>query len=107
MPALPVTAIILAEENSLFNFAKLFKKEIESLTFIIFELLIFDVEEVTTHPAPFFIASATNLLPSFFFPVIAKNKFSFLIDLVSIERPLKFVSFVFPITLLINSLFWR
>ena len=81
------------------------KKEIESLTFITFGLLIFDIEEVTTHPAPFFRASATYLLPSFFFPVIAKNKFSFLIDLVSIERPLKFTFFVFPITLLIKSLF--
>ena len=52
------------------------------------------------HPAPFFKASLINLFPSNFFPLIAKNKLPFLIDLVSIERPLKLTSFFFLIFLL-------
>ena len=41
----------------------------------------------TIHPAPFFKALATNLFPSLFLPLIATNKLSFFIVLVSIEIP--------------------
>ena len=56
-------------------------------------------EEVITPPAPFLSASLINLLPSLFFPLIAKNKLSFLIDLVSMERPFTFREFFIKIFL--------
>ena len=83
-------AIILAEVYSFFVLAKLFKKEIVLLIFIIFLLYFFGIEEESIHPAPFLSALLMNLLPSFFFPLIAKNKLSLLNFLVSIYKPLKF-----------------
>ena len=72
---------------------------------IIFLLIFFFARDDTTHPAPFISASLTNLLPSFFFPLIAKNKLFLLIDLVSIDRPSKFTCLIFPkILLRINLL---
>ena len=71
--------------------AKLFKNKIVFLTLIIFLFFLFIIE--TTHPAPFFSASLMNLFPSLYFPLIARNKFSFLIVLVSIESPLNLKNF--------------
>ena len=53
LPALPVTAIILADVISLLHFAKRFKKFIVSWTFMIFLLFFLPGKEVTAHPAPF------------------------------------------------------
>ena len=107
LPALPVTAIIFAKVSSLLDFAKLFKNEIEFLRVIIFLLFLFVILEEITQPAPFFNAVSINLFPLIFFPFIAKNKFPFLIVLVSMERPLKLSDFFFPKILLIINLFCR
>ena len=56
------------------------------LNFIL--IFIFEkCEPETIHPAPFFKALAKNLFPSLFLPLIATNKLSFFIVLVSIEIP--------------------
>ena len=95
LPALPVTAIILAEVSFLLYLASRFKKTCVFFTFIIFLFFLIAVEEETTQPAPFFKALFINVFPSFFFPFIAKNRLSFCIVLVSIESPLKFNQFFF------------
>ena len=81
---------------SLFNLANVFKKVIVSSTLIIFLLSFFKIFVEITQPALFLIASLINLFPLFFFPLIAQNKLSFFIVLVSIERPLKFTDFFLP-----------
>ena len=106
-PALPVTAIIFAKESSLLSFAKLFKNELEFLTFIIFLLFFFETLEEIIHPAPFLNATFINLFPSVFFPLIAKNKLPLLIVLVSIEKPIKLGNFFFLKILLSINLFCK
>ena len=87
-PALPVIAIIFAEEFSRLIFAKYFKKEIEF--FILITLFRYWLaESVTTQLAPFLKATFMNLFPLFDFPLIAKNRLPLFIDLVSDDNPLK------------------
>ena len=52
--------------------------------------IVFGIEEERIHPAPFLRALLINLLPSFFFPLTARNKLSLLKFLVSIDTPLNF-----------------
>ena len=99
LPALPVIAIILARLYFLFNFAKLFKNIVVSLTLVIF--LLFFLSEETTHLAPLLKASLINLFPSLFFPLIAKNKLSFFM-LLDQSGPRKFIDFSFLLFLKIN-----
>ena len=106
LPALPVTAIILAREWSLLDLAKRFKKDNTFLIFIIFLSFIFIFSEQIIQPAFFFSASLINLFPLFFLPLIARNKLSFLRVLVSIESPSNFNNFFLPKILLSIELFW-
>ena len=63
---------------------------------MIFLLFFLNFKLERAQPAPFLSALYINLFPSFFLPLIAKNKLSFLINLVSIEIPLKLTYFIFP-----------
>ena len=102
MPALPVIAKIFALVKSLFIEAKRFRKLISSFTRIVFFLYFFFNFEETIYFAPFFKASFMKSVPSFFFPLIVKNKLSFLIVLESIDIPLKFIIFLLFNNLLQN-----
>ena len=93
--------------SSLLYLANCLKKYLYSLLSIIFLSFFLFLDEETTPPAPFLIAFLINLLPSYFFPFSAKNKLSFLIVLVSIERPLKFNDIFFPKILLNIDLFCK
>ena len=73
-----------AKEFSRLSFAKEFKKEMELFTLIIFFPESFLLSD-TTQAAPFLKASFMKLFP-LFFPLIAKNRSPFLIDLVSIDN---------------------
>ena len=79
-PELPVIAKISALELALFSLANLFRKFIGSGTLIIF-LVFLLFFELIMRLAPFFIAFETNLFPSLFFPLIAKNKLFYLVNL--------------------------
>ena len=92
MPALPVIPIISADVFFLFILAKPFNEFNVFLTFkILFFEKIFIFLLITTFAAPFLIASFTNLWPSVFFPLTAKNKSFFLISFVLIDTLLKFI----------------
>ena len=87
MPALPVIANIFAVEISLFLDANSFRNFNSLSTLIILFLYFFKFLEEIMPLAPLFRASLINSDPLQFLPFIVKNKFPFLISLVSIERP--------------------
>ena len=86
MPALPVIANIFAVEISLFLDANSFRN-FNSLSTLIILFLYFLNFLRDYNMAPLFRASLINSDPLQFLPFIVKNKFPFLISLVSIERP--------------------
>ena len=87
MPALPVTAIIFADEFFLFNEENFFKKLISLETLIVLFLKFFIFLDETIYFAPLLRALPANFTPSLFFPFIVKNKLFFVTCLESIANP--------------------
>ena len=91
-PQLPVIAITLEEEFVLIILDILVNKSKEFFTFIcLLKFFLLLILFTIAKDAPLFKASFTNLLPSLFFPFIAKKRSFFLISFELIDPFLIFV----------------